>query len=211
MKLERGEWEDLWRRIGAQGDSKKYFDTIVDAYEEKHRFYHNTEHIVECLKELRDAAGSISGMRDEIEMALWLHDVIYDPTKSHNEERSAESARQICREAKLSEELGKRIESLILATRHNATPTDAAAQLVVDIDLSILGKPEDRFWRYERDVRKEYAFVPEEIFRAKRGEILEGFLKRDRIYNHTPFAERYETQARRNLNDSIQQLREPKG
>jgi predicted metal-dependent HD superfamily phosphohydrolase len=132
---------------------------------------------------------------------------VYDPTRSDNEEQSAAFAREICLDGKLPDEFARKVEALILATRHNATPAEGAAQLVVDIDLSILGKPEDRFWRYESDVRREFAFVPEEVFRAKRAEILEGFLRRDRLYNTEIFRERYERQARENLANSIQRLK----
>jgi predicted metal-dependent HD superfamily phosphohydrolase len=207
MKLEQADWEKLWRRIGAAGDPGGHFSRIVTAYKEAHRFYHNSEHIAECLKELREVDGTIEAARDEIEMALWLHDVVYDPKRSDNEERSATVAREICGEGNLPEEFIRKVEGLILATRHNATPTDRDAQLMLDIDLSILGKGEDRFWRYERDVRREYAFVPEEIFRAKRAEILETFLKRDRIFNTARFEERYGKQARRNLEESIRRRR----
>ena len=66
--------------------------------------------------------------------------------------------------------LGERVADLILATKHAAVPTDADARLVVDIDLSILGSAEERFDRYERDVRREYRWVPGFIYRRKRAE-----------------------------------------
>jgi predicted metal-dependent HD superfamily phosphohydrolase len=208
MKLRAEEWEDLWKRIGAQGDSEKWFRRISEAYGEKQRAYHNAEHIAECLEELRKVPAAASGgSRDEVEMALWLHDVVYDPKRTDNEEQSAAFAREICREGKLPEELAQRVEELILVTKHNGAPADADGDLVVDIDLSILGKPTERFWRYERDVRTEYAFVPEEVFRLKRAEILETFLRRESIYHASAFRERYEKKARENLRASIARLR----
>jgi predicted metal-dependent HD superfamily phosphohydrolase len=207
MNLNATDWVALWKRIGAQGDAQRWFAKIVRAYGEAHRFYHNAEHIAECLQELRDAKFLIGEHHDEIEMAVWLHDVVYDPTRHDNEPLSAQFGADLCHDAQLPVSFAKHLEELILATRHNATPRASQAQWMVDIDLSILGKPEDRFSRYERDVRKEYGFVPEEIFRSKRAEIMEAFLRRDRIFNHAFFVERYEKQARENLTASIGKLR----
>jgi len=81
------------------------------------------------------------------------------------------------------------------------------APLVVDIDLSILGQPSERFWEYEKQIRAEYVWVEQSIFAAKRSEILERFLARPRIYNNGLFFDRRELQARDNLRASIQRLR----
>jgi predicted metal-dependent HD superfamily phosphohydrolase len=207
MKLQLEDWLDLWRRIGASGDGRAVFSKVTEAYEQRHRFYHNSEHIEECLNEFRAAESQAGERRNEIEMALWLHDFVYDPTRNDNEQLSAVFAREICREGELPADFGPRVDDLIMATRHAEEPCGAAAQLVVDIDLSILGKPADRFWRYEHDVRREYLFVPEDVFRTKRAEILEGFLRREVIYHTELFRQRYEKQARENLAASIAALR----
>jgi predicted metal-dependent HD superfamily phosphohydrolase len=85
-----------------------------------------------------------------------------------------------------------------MATRHDAVPVDADAQLLVDIDLSILGAERERFDEYERQIRAEYAFVPALIFNAKRRQILRSFLDRPRIYS-TPAFSVLEATARANL------------
>ncbi|HUS36259.1 MAG TPA: N-methyl-D-aspartate receptor NMDAR2C subunit, partial [Verrucomicrobiae bacterium] len=146
MKLKLAEWENLWRRIGAQGESEEHFRRISEAYDERHRAYHNAEHIAECLEELSKVSAAPETICDEVEMALWLHDVVYDPRRNDNEEQSSAVASAICREARLPAEFGRRVEDLILVTKHNVLPADADGRLLVDIDLSILGKPEDRFW-----------------------------------------------------------------
>jgi predicted metal-dependent HD superfamily phosphohydrolase len=93
-----------------------------------------------------------------------------------------------------------------MATRHDAVPGDIDAQVLVDIDLSILGAEEKRFDEYERQVREEYGWVPEPIYRDKRKAILESFLARATIYNTARFIERYEPRARANLARSLARL-----
>ena len=82
---------------------------------------------------------------------------------------------------------------------HTAVPVLDDERLLVDIDLSILGAPEDRFTEYERQIRQEYAFVPKWLFRRKRREILKGFLDRPAIYSTPHFHDRLEARARDNL------------
>jgi predicted metal-dependent HD superfamily phosphohydrolase len=207
VKLEQSEWWDLCDRLSKylEGDAE-WFGKIVQHYAESHRRYHNQEHIVHCLAEYR-AAPRLTENSAEVELALWLHDVIYDPRRGDNEEQSAEFARQLCRDVRACDLVERRVVDLILVTKHSATPVNAGARLVVDIDLAILGQDEERFWRYEREVREEYGFVPAEVFRVKRAEILEKFLERERIYTTEFFIGKYEERARENLRKSIAALR----
>ena len=84
--------------------------------------------------------------------------------------------------------------------------TTADAKLLVDVDLSILGAPPARFDEYEWQVREEYSWMPDWMFRHKRREILEAFLARPRVFNTEHFFTSYEVQARANLERSIKSL-----
>jgi predicted metal-dependent HD superfamily phosphohydrolase len=106
----------------------------------------------------------------------------------------------------LGGEAGERVYALVMATRHDAAPSKSDAKLVVDVDLSILGAEELRFDEYERQVREEYAWVPEAVFRRERRRILEGFLRRPRIYLTEYFHATREARARFNLERSIKAL-----
>jgi predicted metal-dependent HD superfamily phosphohydrolase len=97
----------------------------------------------------------------------------------------------------------KRVETLILATRHAAIPTEPDAHLLVDIDLSILGRPPREFDAYEAKIRQEYAWVSDDAFRQGRRAILELFLGRRSIYQTAFFREQFEAQARENLTRSM--------
>jgi predicted metal-dependent HD superfamily phosphohydrolase len=54
----------------------------------------------------------------------------------------------------------------------------------------------------------EYGHVPGDIYGPKRREILEGFLARERIYLTDWAHERWDGQARSNLTEAIDALRE---
>jgi predicted metal-dependent HD superfamily phosphohydrolase len=93
-----------------------------------------------------------------------------------------------------------------VATRHDNSVQGRDAALVVDIDLAILGSPSERFEAYDRDIRKEYAWVSGFRYRSQRRHVLQGFLSRARIYETACAAELLEEQARINLQAAIERL-----
>jgi predicted metal-dependent HD superfamily phosphohydrolase len=107
----------------------------------------------------------------------------------------------------LAPDLANSVSQLILTTKYHVASSDPDAGLLLDVDLSILGQPEERFLEYEKQIREEYAWVPESIFKSKRAEILAAFLSRGRIYATEWFLERYETAARINLRQSLHLLK----
>src|SRR5579871_1864276 len=198
-------WQQLWLTIRANGDALAWYDRLRSTYAAPGRCYHGQQHVVDCLAEF-DAARGLAKQPEEVELALWFHDAIYDATAADNEERSAALAKE-CLEWAGRADLGRTVAALVMATKlHNATAgTDAA--LVVDVDLSILGQDERRFAEYEAGIRAEYSWVAQKVFNAKRAEILQGFLKRQRIYATEHFWRKYEVQARRNLERAIRGLK----
>jgi predicted metal-dependent HD superfamily phosphohydrolase len=199
-------WQDLWRRIGAISPPEPTWERLAQAYSQPHRAYHNLEHIQDCLAQW-DWARHTAAHENEVETALWLHDVIYDPHASDNEERSADWAVNLLQSGRMDPEFTSRVRHLILATRHQALPDSDDAALLVDIDLSILGREPEAFDRYEAQIRREYQWVPEDAFREGRARILEGFLNRTAVFQTPAFQQRYEAQARENLARSIRNLR----
>jgi predicted metal-dependent HD superfamily phosphohydrolase len=75
--------------------------------------------------------------------------------------------------------------------------------VLADVDLSILGREAEVFWRYEGDIRKEYGWVPEEVFQREMVRILRGVLDPPHIYYHSEYRERFEGRARANLEQAV--------
>lgn len=191
--------------MGAQGDALAVFADLVARYGEAHRAYHILAHIEHCLNEL-DKVRHLCKDPEAVEMAIWYHDAIYDIGAMDNEEWSARLACEIAQNALLPESFGQKVADLIRATNHDGVPVDPDAQLLTDIDLSILGQPEERFDEYERQVRKEHEDVPWEKFARRRAEILKQFLARPAIYSTKFFLNTYEAQAWRNIARSLTRL-----
>jgi len=157
----------------------------------------------ECLSLLAPAS-HLAARPAEVEAALWFHDAIYELRASDNEERSAQLAQSVLHSGGVSREVVSRVAALVLATKHHAVSSQPDAQLLVDVDLSILGSGTARFAEYEQQIKEEYSFVPEATFKQKRREILASFLLRPRIFSTEFFFVRLESQARANLRQATQ-------
>jgi predicted metal-dependent HD superfamily phosphohydrolase len=110
------------------------------------------------------------------------------------------------RASELARDAQGRVRALIMATCHHALAQTQDAQVLVDIDLAILGAGAARFDEYENQVRAEYSWVPEFLFRRKRREVLASFLSRPAIYSTVHFKNRLEKKARDNLARSLSAL-----
>jgi len=203
MQLER--WSALMARCGAPPSAAVHADLLA-AYSEPHRRYHDVRHIADCLEQF-DRARTLAAQPDEVELALWFHDAVYETSSSRNEERSAQWAADFLNSVGAPLERCERVRELVLATRHAAAPPQGDAQLLVDVDLSILGRAPAEYEVFEQAIREEYRWVPGPIYRSKRAAILQSFLDRAAIYGTAHFSSLYEQRARANVRGAIERLR----
>lgn len=206
--LDVDRWRALVGRVAPELDAAASFDVLVGAYGDSARGYHDESHIVACLEEL-DSAKGICERPDEVEFAIWLHDVVYRSRGGDNETESADLAVLWLVTGGATTEVADRIREMILATEHAAGDEGTAGSatgdvaVMLDIDLSILGADEERFAAYEAGVRHEYRWVPGPLYRRKRAEVLRGFMERDPLFRTDHFRERLEGRAKQNLNRAV--------
>lgn len=198
----RRSWADAWHDLGVDAPDDALFDRLLARYDEPQRAYHTRQHLAECLLHF-ERERSQAGRPGEVALALWFHDAVYDLGRHDNEARSADWARRALRNAGAAPEAAERVHALVMATRHEAVPEGKDAQLLVDIDLAILGAPLERFAEYERQIRIEYAHIPPEVFEPRRREILGRFLAREPLYRTASLRQLLEAAARRNLQQAL--------
>jgi predicted metal-dependent HD superfamily phosphohydrolase len=206
--LDLEHWNRAWRNLGAGHPPTASRLSLLRCYAQPHRAYHTQAHIGECLA-LLESARALCEDPDEVAVALWFHDAIYRTHRRDNEKRSALWLAQVAAAAGVPAAAIDRMRDLVLATRHAAAPRGRDAQVLVDIDLAILGAMPERFDRFEEQIRREYRWVPAPLYRRERGKILAQFLARPRIYSTGWFHDRYEDTARKNLAHALQQLGSP--
>ncbi|MEO8152630.1 MAG: N-methyl-D-aspartate receptor NMDAR2C subunit [Rhizobacter sp.] len=198
-------WQAAWAAAGLAEPPRECFEDVRQRYAEPHRHYHTQQHLSECLGQA-DRIAQLAEHPGEVLIALWFHDAVYDIRRHDNEERSAVWARDVFTKAGGDAAAADRVYQLIKATEHRAVPVTHDSQVLVDVDLSILGAEAARFDEYEQQVRAEYRHVPGFLFRRKRRAVLEAFLQRPRIFSTEVYANWLEARARENLRRSITQL-----
>lgn len=201
----RARWQALMTHLAsdrAQADAA--WDALLRHYGEPHRAYHNLAHVMALLR-LADSERPRINRPEIVELAIWFHDVVYNTREHDNERRSARYAMQAMR---LDRELIPAVEQCILATeRHEAiAPEVPDLPLFLDIDLAILGAPEEMYHRYAQLIRLEYDWVPEQAYRQGRAAVLRRFLGRPALYFTPSMVARFEASARRNIGWELQEL-----
>ena len=200
-------WGATWSSLGRPAPVGLQAE-LMTAWSEPHRHYHDQRHLRECLA-LWTRWHAESQRPGEVAIALWFHDAIYDPQAGSSELNSAAWAARSLVHAGADSDTAQRVHDLVMATQHDA-PTALGsspdAQLLVDIDLSILGSPAERFERYDQDVRKEYAWVPGFRYQEARAQVLQSFLDRPRLYHGPHAVQLLEAQARINLAAALSRL-----
>jgi predicted metal-dependent HD superfamily phosphohydrolase len=201
-------WAGLLTTLGCGPEAAgRAFADLAARYAAPQRHYHTLDHVRDVL----DTATSLWGGAappPALLLAAWLHDAVYDTRAADNEERSAEYARALLRSLGLPAALLDETARLILLTKgHRAAAGDRAGQVLLDADLAILGADEAAYDRYAAAIRREYAWVPEESYRAGRARVLEEFLRRPRIYHTEEMYARAEAASRRNLTREVAALR----
>lgn len=206
MRTELKHWQSLWKRCCLPDAGTVWHEKLIAAYSESQRAYHTLQHLEECLQCFDEArATGLIARPDLIKMALWFHDAVYDPKGSENEELSA----QMALEALGDHPAAREVARLILLTKSHQPGDGADDAWIIDIDLGIFAQPMKRVLEYERQIRAEYAWVPEEVYAEKRAEILCGFLQREHLYLTKWCRERHEARARENLRALIATVQAP--
>jgi predicted metal-dependent HD superfamily phosphohydrolase len=215
----RSVWERLLKPFGLpQKRCRETYQHIIHpAYKEPHRRYHTDRHIQECLAVVEAHIPFVQNI-DAIVLALFFHDIVHDPMAMDNEEKSALRLYDMAPRLKMPSATVKLAMEAILATNHK--PMDAVVGVtayVRDADLAIFGMGNEEYYdaNYAWPVREEYAKVPDKVYKAKRAELLQGFLDRPSIYGTKVFYDVFEKPARKHLEREIAILlrknEEPRG
>ncbi|XRQ04445.1 HD domain-containing protein [Actinomadura welshii] len=189
---------DRW--VALAGPHTRHIGTELDKrYGEPHRRYHTRDHLAAVLDLVDELAGHAAAP-GLVRLAAWFHDAVYDPERADNEERSARLAARMLADTDLREPDIEQVVRLIeLTATHAPDQDDRDGQVLCDADLAILGADPDTYAAYTAAVREEYAFVPDEFFRAGRAEVLNGLLALPRLFHTPPARERFEERARENM------------
>ncbi|XP_071485014.1 uncharacterized protein [Diadema antillarum] len=222
--------KSLWNASFSHGrepnpDAKRsvaqWWEYIEKNYCESQRYYHTLQHVDAMIRLLHKHYTKFPCSPPfacrAVEVAIFFHDLIYNPKAGDNEEQSAEAFMQFAKDhltddEDFSQDCIDTIYDWILATKHHCTPEHnenfgtGAKHFFLDLDLEVLGRPPAEYEIYANQIRKEYSHIPDVDFRVGRAKVLKKFLERNRIFATELFYKTYESQARQNIQDEIRKL-----
>ena len=214
----RKEWDALWQDTEAgaeaQADAEKWFEYLTgpSSYDNPARHYHNLDHLVHGLSEIRVWAANVGADRHDADLlrkAFWFHDAVYRHGKgdSSDEEESA----QLWLDSGLDRPDMEDVAQLIRATDHFQGPaiTHRLKNVLLGADLAILGQEEEVYDGYRRAIRAEHAHVPDAAYREHRGKALALLYRKaeaGELYRDAYFAAHYSRRAMENLQREMTEL-----
>ncbi|SFG75924.1 Predicted metal-dependent phosphohydrolase, HD superfamily [Pontibacter chinhatensis] len=125
--------------------------------------YHNYKHTFETVAEAQELGQRSKLTEDQLQdlaLAAWFHDTGYVNTYDGHEEESIRIATEWLQEKGYPQERIDLIAGIIMATRHDLEPETLLQELLVDADMSNIGK--ETFFATAELLRVEW-----EIFRDK--------------------------------------------
>ncbi|MEM8923385.1 MAG: hypothetical protein AAGD35_07760 [Actinomycetota bacterium] len=202
----RGQWQ---RAFGRYDNADVAFARVLAAYRRPDRYYHTIEHGLEVADTVRALATAFDGDDadrealdgddlDDVLLAAWTHDAVYDRDERNNEQRSAALAWELA--LLLGFDLGRAdaVADLVLVTTHTTPPTDHRQRMICDADLSVLAKPWDDYADDVANIRAELGITDGDQWRATRTRMLGFFERRPSLYLLPEAVRRWETVARAN-------------
>jgi pantetheine-phosphate adenylyltransferase len=174
------EWQQLWPGEGgvdgalvARRDACFVQLTGSAHYGGSRRYYHNLDHLVHGLSELRVWASYQNVDNDrvlQLKKAFWFHDAVYGSPKgaASDEEHSA----QFWLQAQLETDpaVAQAVADLIRATDHfqESHIVHPLKEVMLGADLAILGQDDVVYDGYAQQIRAEYAHVEDAQFASHR-------------------------------------------
>jgi predicted metal-dependent HD superfamily phosphohydrolase len=184
---------------------KQLWEEIEENYSNRKRHYHTLLHLDNLSLQLNEAKTQINEW-NTILFSIFYHDVIYNALKTNNEEKSAEFAQNRMRLLEVPQTVIESSVQQILATKKHILSDDGDTNFFTDADLSILGQEWDVYSDYYKKIRKEYSLIPDIIYMPGRKNVVQRFLQMERIFKTDFFFNKFELQAKENLQRELELL-----
>ncbi len=197
--------------------TEAWFTKLCEFYSESQRHYHTLVHIENMLR-LFDRFKHIISNKEAFLLAIYFHDIIYDPKSNQNEEKSVALFASFYDELMNHNVFDLTIKSQVIAFI-NTTITHTLCEMesislkndlamFLDFDMEVLSWPTNQYSIYGSQIRNEYSHYSKEDYREGRTRVLKAFLKRESIYFSDIFKREKEQQARDNIELEIRNLLE---
>lgn len=166
------QYQNIFEEFGIQS-----WKNLPKLWQEPHRHFHTEEHLsnlIEDIEHLYQHQKLSEEDRKVLLLTAFYHDVIYDPTRSDNEENSAEF---FLKEA-IAHPRTEQIKSMILDTKGHVASGELSS-IFCELDLKIVRESNfSRLLRWEKQIFREYQYLDYPVYKKNRLAFLENMRKR---------------------------------
>lgn len=200
-------WAGLMRRLHVHDNvAIDWWHLVKTYYEDERRHYHCISHLEALYRHYNEFAHFIEEPHI-VQLAIFFHDIIYDPscsTKGGNEIASAALFTDFAKKAALSASTEDKVREFIMHTvDHHRDPASGDLAFFLDFDLAILGSPTEEYKEYCCQVRKEYSHLDDQSFKNGRLGFLQKLMLLNQIYLTQPVQAKFQEQAVQNISEEI--------
>ena len=149
---------------------------LLDMWNESHRHFHNLDHLSDVIEQINESYGNKKideKQREKLYLTALFHDVIYEPSRNDNEERSAEFFMNVCEDKSNKDILEIRDAILDTKTHESKTPL---AETFNKFDMNVIERDFSSLLKWEEGIYGEYKSYGNEAYKAGRLHFLESLL-----------------------------------
>jgi pantetheine-phosphate adenylyltransferase len=147
-------------------------DEIISFWRQSHRYFHSERHLRYLVEEIERIYGQgeiKADEKDSLIVTAFFHDLVYDPTRTDNEEQSAE---MLSKFAKPNHPKVDYIRDIILDTKSHI-PKSNLSKIFCDIDMHIVTKSDfTELLEWEMQIFKEYQYLDYQYYKIARLNLL---------------------------------------
>jgi predicted metal-dependent HD superfamily phosphohydrolase len=158
------ELQNILNEFGVKCDVK----TILDKWNESHRFYHDLNHLTDLISQINEDYGNgviNSNERKKLIITALFHDVVYEIGDDDNKERSADLFFKFCSEKHDIDIV--EIRQMILDTKNHRASTSLSEKFI-SYDMNICQREINELIDWEKNLRQEYSEIENGVYKKQR-------------------------------------------
>lgn len=168
--------QELLNKWGIKVD----YNILLSMWNEDQRSYHTQSHLLELIEQINEVKSKISkNQYEKLMLCALFHDIVYDPMKQDNEEKSAEFFLNCCTEKDNTDILD--IKQMILDTKTHDSKSELS-ELFNHFDMKVVESDYEKLLEWERGIHSEFQAYGD-LYKQGRLHFLESLL--DKYPNNT--------------------------
>lgn len=129
------------------------YNILLSMWNESHRSYHTQNHLLDLIEQINDYKSKLDQKQyEKLMLCALFHDIVYDPMRQDNEEKSAEFFINACTE-KNSDVL--EIKQMILNTKTHESTTELS-EIFNFFDMSVVQSDYQKLLEWEKGIKEEF-------------------------------------------------------